>query len=114
MKRSGLPKRKAPLRATGRKATRERKALDAFKAAVHARRWCEAQGLLRGEGYLRGKQVCSASLHIGEHAHHVWPEDRRTGKHDPDRGLLLCYVAHSYAHDFPADAKRLGLLRPEG
>ena len=132
MKRSGPPKRKTPLRAdpaqtrdwqdrsrrrlppTGRKAKREQSELDTFRAEVKARAqgWCEAQTV----GALTttmAVEVCGTSFrHPGRHCHHVWPEDRDRGVHDPDRGLFLCAAAHGWAHTHPEQAAMLGLLRP--
>lgn len=56
---------------------------------------------------------CQDRPHAGVHPHHVWPEDRASGRHDPDRGLWLCAAAHDACHHTdPALAKRYGLLRP--
>jgi hypothetical protein len=110
-------KRSAPLRRrkrpnpVGRKALREKEALDAFRLEVSSRGWCEAQGLARGAGALRGDPVCLTSrLHRGEHAHHVVLRSQGGG-HDPANGLWVCQTAHRYIHDYPEDARRLRLMR---
>src|SRR5262249_55259452 len=107
LKRGQPPKRKTRLRQQGRKVEREKDALAVFRLELKARGWCEAQGM--ADSY--GQPVCGQTrLHRGSHAHHVWPEDRDRGVHDPARALFLCSVSHSWAHTHPADAKRLGLL----
>lgn len=104
-----MPERRTPLRRTGwvnpfgRKARREQEALQYFRIVVHARRWCEAN--------VPG--VCPPGLHDGHHAHHVWPEDRDAGLHNPARGLLVCAPAHSWIHTHPVAAAERGLLRPD-
>lgn len=102
MKRTPL-RRKTPLRQVGRKAHREQPDLDAFRAAVHARRWCEA-----------GPPACLYYRHEGHHAHHICPADRDRGLHDPERGLLLCAEAHRWVHGNPAAAGRRGWLLRDG
>lgn len=100
-------KRSRLSRKPGRKAQREAPALAIFRDAVASRYWCEAGGLLAD-----GVPVCSSAAHRGVEAHHVWPEDRDRGVHDPERGLWLCARAHRWAHDHPKLASVAGLLRP--
>lgn len=103
-----------PLARIGAKARREQSALRAAQRAVRTRAGgrCEAAGLVDPGNAAR--YVCDDSgPHDGAHVHHVWPEDRDAGRHDPDRLLLLCVRAHTWAHLHPDRAARLGLLRPE-
>jgi len=106
----------------GPKAKREAAALEAFRHDVkeRARGMCEAPW----GGYKRDPQRpmreipiyahhSSMTYHAGEHAHHMWPEDRDCGIHDPARGLFVCAVVHDWLHKHPDDAKALGLLRPD-
>lgn len=53
----------------------------------------------------------TAAEHAGEHAHHVWPEDRARGRHDPDRIVWICSAAHARIHANPKTARELGFLR---
>lgn len=94
-----------PLAAVGAKAKRERAAVDEFRAAIRARARgrCEAT-----------TPACPEGEHDGHHAHHVWPSDRDAGRHDPNRGRLLCAAAHAWVHANPADAEALGLLGRSG
>ena len=109
--------KRTPLRRVGAKTHRERPALDAAREIVRARVYCQAGGL----SDLEGLPVCGPrfglpylwNVHPGDHAHHVWPEDRDRGVHDPDRMLYLCPTAHGWTHDHPLAAKALGLMRPE-
>lgn len=121
MKRSGPPKRRTPLRADpakardwerrsrkplpakGAKARREQSALDAFRAALRGRHWCEGN-----------TPDCPPGRHPGTDPHHVWPSDRDRGVHNPARGLLLCRAAHDWAHDHPDQARPLRLLLQDG
>lgn len=75
--------------------------------------FCEATRQLSDHfGHATAMSVCgTAILHRGVDPHHVWPEDRDRGVHDPSRALLLCRPAHDYAHANPTMAKTLGLLR---
>ena len=92
--------KRSPIRRVGAKSRRERPALDAARAVVRERRWCEAGGIVRD-----GRSICGpVGLHHGAHVHHVWPEDRDRGVHDPDRMLYLCPTAHAWAHANPAAA----------
>lgn len=102
---------------------REAPALAAFNTAVEARAggMCEAPWYVVIEKGMAARVIdvphtCSQAFarHPGISAHHVWPEDRDCGRHDPDRGLWICRAAHRWAHDNPADAKLVGILRPEG
>ena len=117
MKRGKPPERKTALRRgdsklkrsrlnpIGRKAQRERAALDDFRLALSTRHGGQCEAMLFTP------IVCSLSPHAGSDAHHVFPEDRDAGRHDPDRGLYLCRLAHQWAHNNPASAKSVGLLR---
>lgn len=114
MKRSPLPPRRKPIKRTalkrgkGKKAKREQNALDAAREILKARSRCRCEidiyGLFAPCGRAYG--------HEGQHPHHVWPEDRDAGLHDPTRMLWVCAAGHRWIHDHPADASRLGLLRP--
>lgn len=100
------PKARRRLRQRGAKTRRESQAL------IRARR--EIQERSAGLCEARKLGICGARVqHLGAHAHHVHPEDRDRGVHDPKRMLWLCPQAHAYAHNNPAKAKDLGLLRPE-
>lgn len=101
-------KPRKPIRRVGRKARREADAWAACREAVIAR----ARGLCEGPGEVCG--VIYGVPHRGAEVHHVWPEDRDRGVHDPDRCLLLCTAAHRWSHANPLLASRAGLLRPEG
>lgn len=103
--------KRSPLRSVGAKAKRERPALDAAREVVRERRWCEAgwiTDLRTGTAVCGGRRVA----HEGAHVHHVWPEDRDRGVHDPDRMLYLCPTSHAWAHANPSAAAEVGLLRP--
>jgi hypothetical protein len=106
-------KRRSPLARFGRKAKREAADLERFRVELRRRSggWCEAQKLNRPPDYI--VPVCIPYRHNGTQAHHVQPEDRDRGKHDPNRGLWICHVAHDWAHANPQDAKVVGLLRPD-
>lgn len=51
--------------------------------------------------------------HAGEHAHHVWPEDRDRGVHDPARIVWICAASHARIHANPNTARALGFLRAQ-
>jgi hypothetical protein len=110
-RRTGL-KRGGRINPIGRKARREREALEFFRDEV-----CRRDNGVCRAAMLRGPRnallVCGRrGLHAGTEAHHMWPEDRDRGIHDPERGLWLCTHAHRWAHEHPAEAAVLGLLRP--
>jgi hypothetical protein len=129
MKRSPLPPRRKPLKRSpitkrvGRKREREAEAWAECKAVVAARSrgWCEAWDVVASDGTVDGElamiawasEGCSRGLHAAHDPHHVWPEDRDVGRHDPDRVLDLCRRAHDWTHHNPKHASKLGLLRPE-
>lgn len=122
-------------RRKGTKAGRETPALDAFRFAVFERAngYCEVMVVgntdrpfpfydrITRDDRLR---ICGKDgPHRGDNAHHVWPEDRDEGRHEPERGLWLCFTAHNWVHAHPGEllpdgtvtpdsAKALGLLRP--
>ncbi len=123
-------------RRKGAKAERETPALDAFRFAVFERAhgYCEVMvDAETGKGFPFYDLITSADRrmicgqdgpHRGDNAHHVWPEDRDAGRHEPERGLWLCYTAHHWVHDHPGEllpdgrvtfgsAKAFGLLRPQ-
>ena len=105
--------KRTPLRRVGAKARRERPALTAAREIVRARFYCEAAQL---RDRVTGEPVCGGPFHRehrGVWAHHMWPEDRDRGQHDPERMLYLCHHAHRWTHDHPALASQLGLMRPE-
>lgn len=116
-RRSKPLKRGKPLAKIGRKTEREKPALDAFREALRERSngMCEAPlGCLADDGrYIEVPHTSARFPHAGVDPHHVWPEDRDCGVHDPDRGLWLCRVAHDWCDANPTDAKIVGLLRPE-
>lgn len=97
---------RTPLPKIGRKKRREQAAEDANRVAV----------IGRSRGYCEGQidGVCPAYPHGALHVHHVWPEDRDCGRHDPDRCFHLCVTAHDWVHANPRAAATLGLLRPWG
>lgn len=99
-----------PLRQVGRKYEQEQADLTAFRLEVEGRAGglCDARFVVKDEG----GYVCAGSKHAGEHAHHLFPEDRDCGVHDADRALWLCPEAHRWIHDNPAAAQKLDLLRP--
>ncbi len=100
------PNARRPLRRTGAKTRRESQAL------VRARRFVQERSA--GLCEARHLGICGPWVqHLGAHAHHVWPEDRDRGVHDPARMRWLCPEAHRWTHANPARAKELGLLRPE-
>jgi lysophospholipase L1-like esterase len=110
-----------PLRLVGRKARRERSDLDRARAAVKARSqgFCEAHDLIEAHSEwisdaneVRRRVCATAILHAGDGAHHVFPEDRDAGVHDPARMLFLCETGHRWSHGHPTAAAALGLLRP--
>lgn len=94
-----------PIRKVGRKGRRERASIAFFNAKVAARASdiCQASGL----------GICNHVPHYGSTAHHIWPEDRDAGRHDPERGAWLCFAAHRWVHTHPLRAGQLGLLRPD-
>lgn len=92
-------KRGKPLRSKGRRAKRQENDLRAFRAAVHARVWCEL-----------GKPACSPAQHRGSHAHHKLRRSQG-GSHGPDNGLLVCPEGHSFVHANPAISYERGWLR---
>lgn len=106
-------KRTAIKRGPGRKAKREQPEREEFAEVLEtrARGRCETLAFLDADGRLAACGTTRA--HDGCDPHHIWPEDRDAGVHDPDRGLWLCRRAHRWVHDHPAWAKTLGLLRPE-
>ena len=60
------------------------------------------------------REVCDGEgWHEASDVHHVWPEDRDLGRHDPDRMLGLCRHAHDWVHGHPELAKQLHLMRPD-
>lgn len=119
------PKAQKQLRRTrlkqgfGRKAKREQATLDAARIEVRlrARGYCEASELyyvdFNRDDARVFTDVCRRQQHDGSEVHHVWPEDRDYGRHEPDRMLLLCSTAHAWAHANPARAASVGLLRPD-
>lgn len=127
MKRSGLkPPSVAKVRAWNRRARRPISKVGRRKRASRSdEREMKRQLVERSDGFCEATRrlcdqfghptaisVCgTAILHPGTDPHHVWPEDRDRGVHDPSRALLLCRHAHDYAHANPAIAKTFGLLR---
>lgn len=97
-------KPRKPVNRLGRKARREQSAWVLCRTIVLTR----SGGLC--EANLTG--VCPRWKHGATAVHHVWPEDRDKGLHDPSRCLHLCDLSHRWAHENPAKAKEAGLLRP--
>lgn len=90
----------------GRKAKREEAAWQLCKAIVLARSggYCEANIV----------GVCPRWKHGGTQTHHLHPQDRDKGLHDPARCIRVCSFAHpGWIHGNPKEAKKLGLLRPD-
>jgi len=132
----GTPPKRARLkRGKGAKAERENPALEAFRFAVFERSHGYCSIMVEGDATrpfpfydqitrTDREMICGRDgPHRGDNAHHVWPEDRDAGLHDPDRGLWVCYAAHHWIHDHPGElradgtvtprtAKAFGLLRP--
>jgi len=101
---------RSPLRRVGAKGKRERVALDRCRAVVVQRSggWCEATTLW---GKVK-PVICGQHFHHpGAQLHHVWPEDRDAGVHDPTRCLWVCGAAHRWIHANPIAAAELRLLR---
>jgi hypothetical protein len=106
LKRTVLKPRTTPIKQRGAKAMREQDALDVFRHELKYRSG--------GECEVDNPTACGTSQrHRGVHAHHVWPEDRDGGVHDPERGLWVCVRAHDYIHDHPALSAEFGWLRPD-
>ncbi len=104
-------KPRKPISPRGAKARREKAALAAFRAELLARSRGVCEAHLRAP--TRWPDICGTrSQHAGTDPHHIWPEDRDEGRHDPARGLLLCRRAHRWTHSFPVSAAAAGLLRP--
>lgn len=89
----------------GAKSKREQPALAAFRLALHLRSggFCEAR-----------TPACPPGRHEGTDAHHCAPSDRDAGRHDPERGLLLCRPGHNYVHATPAESYAAGWLIKSG
>ena len=100
MKRSPI-KRRTPLRKVGAKALREQQALRDFRFAVR---------VMAGGRCQAHTPDCPPGAHDGHHAHHRCIADRRLGRHDPARGLLVCEQAHRYIHAHPAESYERGWL----
>ncbi len=101
-------RQREPIPRIGKRSIENRSAWAAVVALVRLRLWCEAASLTHD-----GKEVCGRrGPHEGSDTHHVWPEDRDSNRHDLDRLLWLCRNSHRWAHDHPAIASQLGLLRP--
>lgn len=105
-----------PLPKLGAKAKREAPTLDAAREALRARSGgqceCARYGTFPGFDYPR--PCARRGPHEGTDAHHVWPEDRDAGRHDPDRMVWLCRTAHNWLHARPQLGRECGLLRPLG
>lgn len=105
-----------PPRARGRRSERDEADRAEFARQLEDRSegWCEATERLRIVAPELALKVCTTGiLHKGTDPHHLFPEDRDRGVHDPSRGLWLCRHAHDWAHDHPRLAKSYGLLRPD-
>ena len=114
--RRSVPLRRSPLRrGPGRKAKREAAAWELCKAIVRARSGglCEGPEAARRAGAkMWVGDRCTSYPHAARAIHHLWPEDRDRGRHEPDRCLHLCDEAHHFAHTRVSEAMALGLLRP--
>lgn len=101
--RRALPRGKLPAR-VGRRGKRLEAAWVTCKLAVRERSggFCEAN--------IEG--VCQRGLHSADDTHHVWPEDRAAGVHDPLRCLHLCRRAHDWCDAEYTKARRAGVIRP--
>lgn len=117
IKRTALKqKARKPIAKIGRKKKRELADEAAFRHDVKERAggYCEApRAMLVRDRLIVVEHSSEREPHRGAHAHHVFPEDRDAGFHDPDRGLYLCSGSHRWTHDNPADAKIARLLRPD-
>jgi hypothetical protein len=106
--------KRSPLkRGPGAKAKREAPALRSANEAVRARSrgYCEANAQDDG---VHGFPCSGWGAHAAAPgAHHIWPEDRDRGLHDPERMLALCFATHRWAHDEPKLSSAARLLRPE-
>ena len=97
-------------RAVPKKVGRRGKRLEASWQA------CRAQVISRSGGSCEGPDlpgIHPTYPHGASDVHHVWPEDRAAGVHDPERCLHLCRPIHAFVDDEPREAHALGLLRPE-
>lgn len=100
----------------GAKAKREAVALNAFRGALVDRShgFCEGpRAVFLDDGEVIIVPHAARGRHHGCDPHHLWPEDRDRGVHDPARGMWLCRPAHNFTDDEPALAHRAGMLRPE-
>lgn len=113
MKRSGLPKRKKPIRRFGKKAEREREALAQMHADLRDRSkgLCEMTTLIPNAPDVRQELCGVLGPHTGHDAHHLWPSDRDRGVHSAKRALWLCHYSHMRIHANPKLAESYGLLR---
>lgn len=93
--------KRSPIRSRSAKAKANQPALDAFRTALRERSGgaCEAN-----------TPACPWLRHEGHHAHHRSISDRRIGVHDPERGLWVCHLGHSYIHANPAASYDAGWL----
>lgn len=103
--RKALARSSKAIAKIGRKAKRERPALDRFRRMVKAHAYGQC------EGYIH--EICVDVPHEGAMAHHIWPEDRDCGRHESKRGAWLCATAHNWVHANPEAAACIGLLRPD-
>ena len=99
----------------GAKAIRERGPWEACRAAVIERSGgaCEAPEVYQVDATAFASVPHPPGPHRGAHVHHVWPEDRDAGRHEPGRCLHLCFDAHAWAHANHDKAALAGLLRPD-
>ncbi len=77
-------------------------------------RKCKAKVKLRSGGFCEGNiaGVCPPWQHGASDVHHVWPEDRASGRHNPSRCLHLCRTVHDWCDAEPDLARDAGILRP--
>jgi hypothetical protein len=115
-------KRGGPLRPVGARGKRLRAGMDSARRVVKERSagWCEVwqswadapRTSADGPFPHTDRLLCASGMpHLGVHAHHVWPEDRDRGVHDPARIVWVCADAHRTIHENPARAQELGWFR---
>lgn len=104
MKRSGPPRRRAPLRSR-KPAPPTVTVADSFPEVLRRSRGrCEAAGLTPAG-------VCAETATV---VHHLVPRSRAPrwdGLHRPDNLAHLCDPCHRWVHHFPTHAAALDLLR---
>lgn len=116
--------KRKPIPKVGAKTRREKEDLDRFRAMLKARSGGRCEGPLglvvtEPDGTVRvivvphDHEWNRVAGHLGRDPHHLFPEDRDCGLHDPTRGMWLCRPSHNWVDDHPRDAHLVGMLRPE-